>query len=275
MFRAKSISDQDIMTPTLQDLIQIARYAGEMLRSDFGKPHQIEYKGIIDLVTEADHRSEDYILSQLRSRFPGHTIITEESGYLTGEDGHAWYIDPLDGTSNYAHGVPIFSVSIAYAQNGSLKLGVIYDPMQDECFSAEAGKGAWLNDEPIRASEVSDLDRSLLVTGFPYDIRTAAETNLENFSFFTMHSQAVRRLGSAALDLAYVASGRLDGYWEISIHPWDIAAGTLLVREAGGIVTDLLGNPNYFKPPYAAVAAAPGIHLKIITGLNRNRLSDK
>ncbi len=257
--------------PTLDTLIQIARQAGEILRSGFGQPHQVEYKGIIDLVTEVDRQSETFILDQIRSQFPDHSIISEESGYLAGQDGHAWYIDPLDGTSNYAHGVPIFSVSIAYAHKGNIRLGVIYDPMQNELFSAERGQGVWLNDQPLRASDVTELGRSLLVTGFPYDIRTAEQTNLDHFSYFTLHSQAVRRLGSAALDLAYVAAGRLDGYWELSIHPWDIAAGTLMVRESGGLVTNLNGDPDFFRPPYSAVAAAPGVHAQILAGLNRGK----
>ena len=262
------------MEPTLDDLIKIALQAGKMLRDSFGKPHRVEYKGIIDLVTEVDRESEAFIIGEIRSRFPEHTIVSEESGHLSGQDGHFWYIDPLDGTSNYAHGVPIFAVSIAYAHAGRLQAGVIFDPMQNECFSAERGKGAWLNDQPISVSEAADLNKSLLVTGFPYDIRTTKNTNLENFSYFTLRSLAVRRLGSAALDLAYVAAGRLDAYWELIINPWDIAAGTLMVMEAGGVVTDLDGNRDFFKPPYAVVASAPGIHARIIAGLNRKRRNE-
>jgi myo-inositol-1(or 4)-monophosphatase len=255
------------LEPKREDIIRIARQAGEMLRAGLNKPHQVEYKSAIDPVTEMDRKSETFIIEQIRKQFPDHAIITEESGYLAGEDGSCWYVDPLDGTSNYSHGLPIFSVSIAYAHENQVQIGVIFDPMQDECFSAKRGKGAFMNERPLHVSDTSDLNRSLLVTGFPYDIRSAQETNLEHFSYFTLHSQAVRRLGSAALDLAYVAAGRLDGYWEISIHPWDIAAGSLLVEEAGGTVTNLQGESDYFKPPYALVAATPRIHDQILSGM--------
>jgi len=256
------------LEPNREDIIRIARQAGEMLRSGLNQPHQVEYKSLIDPVTEMDRKSEAFIIEQIWKQFPEHAIITEEGGYLAGDKGSCWYVDPLDGTSNYSHGLPIFSVSIAYAQANQVKIGVIYDPMQDECFSAERGKGAFLNEYPLHVSKTSDLNRSLLVTGFPYDVRSTQQTNLEHFGYFTLHAQAVRRLGSAALDLAYVAAGRLDGYWEISIHPWDIAAGTLMVEEAGGIVTDVQGLPDYFKPPYAIVAAAPSIHGQILAGLH-------
>jgi len=258
------------MQPTLDFILKIAVGAGELLREQFEEPHQIEYKGVIDLVTEADKKSEEYVIDQIRSKFPHHTIISEESGYLSGQDEHCWYIDPLDGTTNYAHGVPIYAVSIAYAASGTLQAGVIFDPMQNERFSAERDKGAWLNGKRLQVSGETDLNKSMLVTGFPYNIRTAEETNLENFGYFTLRSHAVRRLGSAALDLAYVAAGRLDGYWETSIHPWDIAAGTLMVKEAGGLVTDLTGNPNYMRPPYAVIAAPPAVHAALLAGLNRN-----
>jgi myo-inositol-1(or 4)-monophosphatase len=259
------------MNPKRSDLIDMARQAGEILRAGFGKPHQVEYKGIFDPVTEMDRRSETFLLEQIKISFPGHTIITEESGYLPGEDAHCWYIDPLDGTSNYAHNLPIFCVSIAYTLNGRVMQGVIYDPMQDECFSAGRGEGAWLNGNQIHVSGTNDLNKSLLATGFPYDIQTNPDNNLDNFSYFTMHTEAVRRLGSAALDLAYVAAGRLEGYWETGIYAWDIAAGALMVEEAGGLVTDLEGNPDYFQPPYPILAAAPGIHPQILAGLRRNK----
>ena len=258
------------MSPSLSLLIELSRQAGQILRERFWEPHQVHYKGDIDLVTEADQRSEAYLIEQIRSRFPNHTIVSEESGLLSGEESHAWYIDPLDGTTNYAHGVPIYSVSIAYAHNGQLQLGVIYDPMQDECFTAERGKGAWLNERPMRVSDVQDLNHSLLVTGFPYDIRTNPQTNLDNYAYFAKHSQAVRRLGSAALDTAYVAAGRLDGYWEISTKAWDIAAGVLMVQEAGGVVTNIEGGKDFFHPPYAMIAAPPALHPQILQGLNRN-----
>lgn len=260
-----------MIMPQLITLKQYAKGAAEILRSGFGKKHQVVYKGAIDLVTEVDRRSEDFLLKNIQGDFPGHMIFTEESGQHQGSLDHCWYIDPLDGTVNYAHGVPIFSISIAYAENGKVLLGVVYDPMQDECFSAERGKGAWLNDEPIHVSDSSELVKSLLVTGFPYDIRTTEETNLDYFSYFATHSQAVRRLGSAALDLSYVASGRFDGYWELKLNAWDVAAGTLICEEAGGMVTDLEGGRDYLKDPYAMVAANPRLHPQLVEGICQAR----
>jgi myo-inositol-1(or 4)-monophosphatase len=254
------------MTPTLSDLEALARQAGEILRAGFsprpgyGKPLQIDYKGEIDLVTEMDRRSETFLLNEIRGRFPGHSIITEESGNLKGNIDKLWYIDPLDGTVNYAHGVPNFTVSLAYAENGAMQLGAVYDPTRDECFTAERGGGARLNGEPIRVSAARRLVNSLLVTGFPYDIRTNPENNLDHYNRFNLLTQGVRRLGSAAQDLCYIAAGRLDGYWEIRIYPWDIAAGGLIAAEAGAVVTNLHGDPDYLAPPQSILAANPHLH---------------
>jgi myo-inositol-1(or 4)-monophosphatase len=246
--------------PELADLEFFARQAGEILRAGYGQHHHVEYKGTIDIVTETDRRSENYLLSEIRRRFPDHRIIAEESGEVAGRDCCVWYVDPLDGTVNFAHGVPIFSVSIAYGEGGQTRLGVVYDPTRDECFSAQSDCGAWLNGEPISCSQISTLDQSLLVTGFPYDVRTRPDNNLDHFHFFSLHTQAVRRLGSAALDMCYVASGRMDGFWEISLNPWDVGAGDLIAREAGAIVTSLRGEPLSLDPPVSVLAAAPGIH---------------
>jgi myo-inositol-1(or 4)-monophosphatase len=257
------------MPPILSDLETLARQAGEILRAGYGGSQQITHKGAIDLVTEIDHQSEDFIVGQIRRLFPEDAIVTEESGALSGNACCKWYIDPLDGTVNYAHGVPVFAVSIAYAQDGIVQLGVIYDPMLDECFSAERGKGAWRNDLPIHVSPANELDQSLLVTGFPYDIRTNPENNLEHYKAFSLRSQGVRRFGSAALDLCYVASGRLDGYWEIRLSSWDIAAGALIAQEAGAIVTDVIGQPSHLDPPCSVVAANPHIHAQMMQVLRR------
>jgi myo-inositol-1(or 4)-monophosphatase len=248
------------MKPTLFDLENLARQAGALLRAGYGQCHQIDHKGVIDLVTEVDRHSEDYLIGEIHRRFPGHHILTEESGVLTGEKGQTWYIDPLDGTVNYAHGIPIFTVSVAYAEKGKVRLGVVYDPMRDECFTAERGGGARLNGQSLQVSSVPDLDQSLLVTGFPYDIRTTHQNNLDNYARLAVVSQGVRRLGSAALDLCYVAAGRFDGYWEVHLELWDLAAGGLIAQEAGAMVTNLQGNPNYFIPPISIVAANPLIH---------------
>lgn len=239
------------MKPTLTDLENLAREAGKILHSGYearpGMANHLEvnYKGTIDLVTDVDIQSEKYLIESIRQRFPDHRIISEESGVNQGGDCCIWYIDPIDGTVNFAHGIPFFSVSIAYAHQGQMELGVVFDPMRGECFSAEKGCGAWLNGQPIRASAASDMDHSLLVTGFAYDIRTHPENNLDHFARFTMRSQGVRRLGSAALDLCYVAAGRFDGYWELRLNSWDIAAGGLIAQEAGAVVTNLSGNPDY------------------------------
>lgn len=256
------------MIPALTDLQNLAQGAGEILRASYGQHLRIDHKGVIDLVTEADHRSEAYLLEEIQRSFPGHKIVAEESGETAGADGQIWYIDPLDGTVNYAHGVPIFSVSIAYAEEGEIRLGVVYDPLRDECFSAEAGQGAWLNGQPLQVSKAQVLDQALLVTGFPYDIRTNPENNLENYVRFALHSQGVRRLGSAALDLCYVAAGRFDGYWEIRMKAWDVAAGGLIAEQAGALVTNLAGGADYISPPQSVLAANPSLHAQMLVLLN-------
>ncbi len=233
--------------------------------------HEIYHKGRIDLVTEMDKRSESFLLGEITRDFPDHSIITEESGFLSGNEDHRWFIDPLDGTSNYAHGVPLFSVTIAYAYQGALTLAVTLDPTRSHCFSAEREQGAYLNERPIHISKTEELVDAMLVTGFPYDMENPNGNNLDNFSSFMSHAQSIRRLGSAAIDLAYVAAGWFDGYWEMGIHAWDIAAGSLLVKEAGGMVTDLQGNADFFKSPYALIAANPVIHAKILEVLQANQ----
>ncbi len=258
------------MKPKLSDLETLARQAGDILGAGYGQCIQIDHKGIIDLVTDVDRRSEAFLLDAIRKRFPTHSVVAEESGVLKGEDSQVWYVDPLDGTVNYAHGVPIFAVSIAYTENGEIVLGAVYDPMRNEYFCAECGSGAWLNGNPLSVSDTADLNDSLLVTGFPYDIRINPENNLDHYANFALRSQGVRRLGSAALDLAYVAAGRFDGYWELSIQPWDIAAGILIVQEAGGTVTDVRGGPNHLSPTPSVLAANPRIHSQMLEVLQRN-----
>ncbi|NPA93368.1 MAG: inositol monophosphatase [Chloroflexi bacterium] len=258
------------MQPTLHDLEIIARQAGVILRAGYGQHHTITSKShAIDLVTETDRQSEAFLLESIRNRWPEHSILAEESGAHRG-DGSLWYIDPLDGTVNFAHGVPIFSVSIAYAEDGMVRLGVVYDPMRDECFSAERGRGAFLNGQPLRVSQTDALGRALLVTGFPYDTWENPDNNLDNFARFAVRSQGVRRLGSAALDLCYVAAGRFDGYWEIRLKPWDVAAGGLIASEAGALVTNLQGGKDYLSPPQSIVAANPTLHAQMLTVLHQN-----
>jgi myo-inositol-1(or 4)-monophosphatase len=283
------------MPPTLTDLIILARQAGDILRASFGLHLQVDHKGVIDLVSEADHQSEQFLLTNIHERFPGDRIQAEESGELGGIADHTWIIDPLDGTINYVHGIPIYAVSIAYAEAGELRLGVVYDPMRDECFSAasgeagesgkagasgeagesgkagEAGAGAWLNGVPIHPSAITDLDHALLVTGFSYDIRTTTENNLDNYAHMALHSQGVRRLGSAALDLCYVACGRLDGFWELRLMAWDLAAGALIARQAGAVVTNMSGGPDFMTPPQSVLTANPRLHPLLLRELNRTR----
>ena len=247
---------------------ELAREAGSLLRSGLGNVEAVEHKGAIDLVTEFDLQSERLLVEGLRRSFPEDPILAEEGGGAAGD--HRWLIDPLDGTTNFAHGLPVFCISMAYVEAGAIQLGVVYDPMRSELFQALRGQGASLNGKPIHVSREARLDRSLLVTGFPYDIRTADETNLDHFSRLSLRAQAVRRLGSAALDLAYVAAGRFDGYWELRLSPWDWGAGILLVREAGGKVTRLEGDADIFRPPTSIVASNGLIHEAMLRVLEGN-----
>lgn len=259
------------MQPTLSDLERLARQAGEIQRLGYEQEHQVNYKGAIDLVTEVDHQSEALLLGEIQRLFPGHQIVSEEIGLVPGHPGDQWYLDPLDGTVNYAHGIPIFSVSIAYAHDGVLQQGVVYDPMRDELFSAGRGQGALCNGRSLQVSKVTELQRSLLVTGFPYDAWSTPNDNIDNYSRFSRITQGVRRLGSAALDLCYVAAGRFEGYWELGISPWDIAAGGLIAMEAGATVTNVEGNPDYLTPPCSVLAANAGLHKKMMDVLKEEK----
>lgn len=223
--------------------IQTARDAGAILTDRLGRALQVSNKGDIDLVTEADLASEKLIIERIRSYYPRHAILAEESGdshVIEGASDWKWIIDPLDGTTNYAHGYPCFCVSIALERAGAIELGVIYDPTRDELFAAERGQGATLNDRRIRVSEVDELNNAMLCTGFPYNVRERPNF-ARDFANFTMAAQAVRRDGSAAIDLAYLACGRFDGFWEDGLKAWDVAAGVLLIEEAGGRVSDFNG----------------------------------
>lgn len=225
------------------DVIEIAREAGELLRNSVGKVRSVERKLGQDtnLVTEVDRASETLIRERIRSKFPTHAVLGEESGGSLEGAETVWIIDPLDGTTNFTHGLPIYCVSIGVQHRGELVAGAVYDPNQEEMFSAEKGSGAFLNGQRLRVTEESDIRNSLLVTGFPYTIRDNPDHAIEHFTTFLKEAQAVRRLGSAALDLCYVAAGRFDGFWEVSLNAWDMAAGMLAVREAGGKVTDFRG----------------------------------
>ena len=252
------------MSPTLNDLKALAYGAGEILRAGFQNPKNLHLKREIDIVTETDEKSEAYLLSEIRARFPQHRIVAEESGENDGDTDHTWYIDPLDGTSNFAHGLPIFSVSIAYAQQGEIDLGVVYDPIRDELFSAQRGKGAFLNDQPVHTGDKDELRRSMIVTGFPYDRFDSPVNNLAFFNAFTLNVRSIRRLGSAAMDLCYVGAGRLDGYWEFKMETWDLAAGALIAKEGGAKVTTMDNKNDILNPPFSIMAANPGLHAQML-----------
>ncbi len=225
------------MTDALSVAMEAAQAAGRIQKEHANRISRIDYKGDINPVTEVDLLCEKEIISRIRAQFPDHEILAEESGQSRERNTWRWVIDPLDGTVNYAHGFPCYCVSIALEQAGQVELGVIYNPNLDELFVAERGKGATLNGESIKVSTVDTLLRSLLVTGFAYNVAETEHNNLDHFGNFAMECQAVRRPGSAAMDLAYVACGRFDGFWELNLHPWDYGAGWLLVTEAGGKIT--------------------------------------
>lgn len=251
--------------------ISAACEAGGILQDMIGRIHHVRHKGVVDLATEADELSERHIMSRLREAFPDYQILAEESGRTAAANAASmsrWIIDPLDGTVNYAHGYPIFAVSIALEVNGIVELGVVYVPPLDELFIAERGAGATLNGEPIRVSATESLIQSMVTTGFPYDLEERGQ-NLVHWSNFIHATQAVRRDGSAAMDLCYVAAGRFDGFWERWLNPWDVAAGALMVSEAGGTVTDFQGGP--FSISRRECLATNGlIHEQMIEVLQRD-----
>ncbi len=219
----------------------VARGAGDILRSNYGRRQKVHFKGEIDLVTDVDRESEKYILGRIRETFPDHGVLSEESPELSSSSPYRWIVDPLDGTTNYAHGYPCFCVSVAVEREGKTAAGVVYDPLLDETFTATPGSGAFRNGERISVSETADLRKSLLATGFAYDVKVSKDNNFDYFRAFVFTGQAIRRDGSAALDLCYLACGRFDGFWELKLKPWDTAAGLLIVREAGGTATRLDG----------------------------------
>ena len=234
----------------------IAREAGELLMGYFARRVKIEYKGDVDLVTEADRASEALILDRLQARFPRHDVMGEEgTRHETGSE-YKWYVDPLDGTTNFAHGFPVFCISMGLEYKGHVIAGVVYDPTRGEMFSAEKGGGAYLNQRRIHVSKTSTLPESLVATGFPSHKRHK-NPNIYFYHQITLRTHGVRRAGSAALDLVSVASGRFDGFWEFNLNPWDLAAGVLLVQEAGGQVTGFFGQP--FRLEDRDVVASNGL----------------
>jgi len=221
---------------------QAALKSGICIKKSLGKIKKISYKGRINLVTDVDKKAEGIIIKKILSAFPDHSILSEEIGSKKGTSDCKWIIDPLDGTTNFARSFPFFCVSIALEKKGKVILGVIYDPLRDELFFAEEKKGAYLNKKRISVSKTKKLSKAFLATGFAYGIKEAKDNNIRNFKNFLMRSLAIRRAGSAALDFCYVACGRFDGFWEVGLHPWDCAAGTLIIKEAGGAVTKFDGS---------------------------------
>lgn len=251
------------MTPDLAEIRTLARQAGVIVSEGFGKPHQVAQKGFQDPVTEIDKKSESFLIDRILSLYPDHTILTEESGLHqsgSGSSDHVWFLDPLDGTMNYAHGIPFFCVSIGYAYKGELVMGAVYDPMRNECFYAGRGQGVWMNDQPIQGHPQTEPEKALLATGFNAKMHRLQLDNFAVFKHFMETTAGVRRMGSAALEICYVAAGRIDGMWEMTLSAWDVAAGFVIAREAGIIVTGLSGNQDCFKEPYAFLMANKTLH---------------
>src|SRR3990172_2448049 len=228
---------------------ELARGGGEILRRSYGGRQTIHFKGEINLVTDVDRESEAYILGRIRERFPEHGLLSEESPEHVSPSAYRWIVDPLDGTTNYAHGYPCFCVSVAVEHAGSVVAGAVYDPLLDESFTAAAGQGSFRNGARIAVSETADLRKSLLATGFAYDVKTSSDNNFDFFRAFVLTGQAIRRDGSAALDLCYLACGRFDGFWELKLKPWDTAAGPAVLHEAGRATTRLDGSPYDIHQP--------------------------
>jgi myo-inositol-1(or 4)-monophosphatase len=249
--------------------LDLARGAGEILRGGLGRA-AVEHKSPLELVTEFDRASERFIVDGVSAAFPGDGLLAEEGSRREG-GAWCWYIDPLDGTTNFAHGLPHFAISIAGEREGTLEFGVVYDPMRGELFRAERGAGAYLNDRRLQVSAASALGQSLLVTGFPYDLRENPHNNLDLFAHMARQSLGVRRFGAAALDLAYVAAGRFDAYWELRLSPWDLAAGIVLVREAGGAVSRVDGGPDILSPPPSIAASNGRLHVDLLEALRAGR----
>ncbi|MDX1390047.1 MAG: inositol monophosphatase family protein [Acidobacteriota bacterium] len=263
------------MNPYETAACEAAHRAGEGLRRAFRRRGgiEVETKGLHDYVTEADREAEDTIVGFLRGRFPEHEIMSEEGAPEVETRGFRWIVDPLDGTTNFIHGVSTFAVSIALEDPAGLLAAAVYDPFHDETFHAARGEGARLNGEPIRCSVLGDLHDALVATGFPFRELSRVERYLQAFEACLRNAAGLRRAGSASLDLAFTACGRYDGFWEVGLSAWDVAAGALLVREAGGTVTDVLGDPDRFLPTGDIVAAGPGLHAALLE-ITRNAFGD-
>lgn len=241
------------MDDLLELAIRCALESGGIQKASFGKAFGIRHKGEVNLVTDVDIACQERIIEIIAAAFPDDEIVAEEKVNRYEKGRNRWIVDPLDGTTNYAHSYPFFCTSIAYEQAGEITLGVVYNPIFNELFSCRKGQGVYLNGERVAVSEVTEMRQALLATGFPYDLPTNPRNNIDNFVQFLYRAQAIRRDGSAALNLAYLAAGRFDGYWELGLNPWDTAAGALMVVEAGGVITDFTGGAfSVYKPELAA-----------------------
>lgn len=250
----------------------VVREAGALLMHYFRRDIDIRLKGRINLVTEADLAAEKLIAARIQARFPKHGLLCEEGSGFDGQSDYKWIVDPLDGTTNFAHGYPCFCVSMGLERRGELLLGTVFNPVSNELFHALRGEGAFLNGRKIAVSRAETLECSLLSTGFPYDIRSSQNNNIDNFSLLAVHARAIRRDGAAALDLCYVGAGWFDGYWELHLSPWDTAAGVLIVEEAGGRVTDISGGP-YSHYNREIIASNGLVHDEMVRMLNSRRLA--
>lgn len=262
------------MSEILEFVLDTAREAGTLLRRYAHQSHKVRTKSTdIDLVTEADLASERLIVAAIRERFPGHTILAEEGQgdvqELVGEADHLWLVDPLDGTVNYAHGLPVWGISLALAEQGQVVVAVSYNPLHDEMFWAERGQGTWLDGARIQVSGTQNLREALVATGFAYRRATLAENNLAEFNAMMPRVQGIRRAGAAVIDMAHLACGRLDAYWEMHLKPWDWAAGWLLVEEAGGVVTDMRGEPWALDKNNIAASNGHTLHQKLLRVLEQ------
>jgi myo-inositol-1(or 4)-monophosphatase len=247
--------------------IELAHAGGDVLKHYMTREKQVELKSRANLVTIADKESEALVIQRIKERYPDHAILAEESGPSGSGEGK-WIIDPLDGTTNFAHQYPFFCVSVAFEQRGEILCGAVYDPVREEMFSGARGLGSFVNGRQLRVSDTEKLASALVMTGFPYTVREKIRPAMSQFEAFILESQAVRRGGSAALDLCYVAIGRCDGFWEMDLHPWDTAAGKVILEEAGGRLTDFRGNP--FSPYMREILASNGkIHAEMSTVLQK------
>jgi myo-inositol-1(or 4)-monophosphatase len=258
------------MYTPLEFAVHLALESGKIQRTHFEKTLSIQHKGEINLVTNVDFECERRIIELVRQHFPGDEVISEEKTNLFEPGKNRWIVDPLDGTTNYAHGYPFFCTSVGYEVDGDVLAGAVYNPIMEELFWASRGEGAFLNGRQIRVSTIKEMKQALLVSGFPYDVATNPDNNLDHWAAFIMRAQALRRDGSAGLNLSYVAAGRFDGFWELNLSPWDMAAGALIVREAGGTVTGLYGEA--FDLYRGGVLASNGlVHQDMVSVLREGR----